>query len=248
MRRYFELSRTQTYSLLFAIPLLLLYEAGAAWVSTTSEAPLRNGADVLIRALLATGGLHSTVAFTAFLVAVAGVVVLAEWRRKRVKGVQAGVFAGMMAESALYALLFGMVVGTATQAVLEGAGLRLAADRGGTMASLPLAEGIVLSLGAGIYEELLFRVLLAGGLFVLFRSGGLPRVRSGVFAALLSALAFSAFHYIGPYGDPWQLQSFTFRFLAGLAFSALFLLRGFGITAWTHALYDVFLLLFLAGR
>lgn len=248
MRRYFELSRTQTYSLLFAIPLLLLYEAGAAWVSTTSAAPLRNGADVLIRALLATGGLHSTVALTAFLVAVAGVVVLAEWRRKRVKGIQAGVFAGMMAESALYALLFGMVVGTATQWVLEGAGVRLAADRGGAMASLPLGEGIVLSLGAGIYEELLFRVLLAGGLFVLFRSGGLPRVRSGVFAALLSALAFSAFHYIGPYGDPWQLQSFTFRFLAGLAFSVLFLLRGFGIAAWTHALYDVFLLLFMAGR
>ena len=247
MRRYFELSRTQTYSLLFAIPLLLLYAAGAAWVSTTSAAPLRNGADVLIRALLATGGLHSTVAFTAFLVAVAGVAVLVEWRRKRVKGVQPGVFAGMMVESALYALLFGMVVGTATQWVLEGAGMRLAADRGGTMASLPLGEGLVLSLGAGIYEELLFRVLLAGGLFVLFRSGGLPRVRSGVFAALLSALAFSAFHYIGPYGDPWQLQSFTFRFLAGLAFSVLFLLRGFGIAAWTHALYDVFLLLFMAG-
>jgi membrane protease YdiL (CAAX protease family) len=111
------------------------------------------------------------------------------------------------------------------------------------MGSLPLSEGIVLSLGAGIYEELVFRVLLAGGLFVLFRSGGLPRGRSGVFAALLSALAFSAFHYIGPYGDPWALASFTFRFLAGLAFSVLFLVRGFGIAAWTHALYDVFLML-----
>ncbi|HEV2150341.1 MAG TPA: CPBP family intramembrane glutamic endopeptidase [Longimicrobiaceae bacterium] len=247
MRRYYELSRTQTYSLLFAIPLLLLYEAGAAWVSATSEAPLRNGADVLLRALLATGGLHDTIALTAFLVAVAGVVVVAEWRRKRMRGVEGRVFAGMMAESAVYALLFGVVVGTATQWVLEGAGVRLAAD-GGTLASLPLAEGIVLSLGAGIYEELVFRVLLAGGLFLLFRSGGLPRTRSGVFAALLSALAFSAFHYIGPYGDPWQLGSFTFRFLAGLAFSALFLVRGFGIAAWTHALYDVFLLLFMLGR
>lgn len=246
MRRYFELSRTHTYSLLFAIPLLLLYEAGAAWVSTTSSG-LRNGADVLLRSALAAGGLHGTIAFTAFLVAVAGVIVLVEWRRRRVRGIEGGIFAGMLAESALYALLFGLVVGTATQWVLEGAGFRLAAD-GGTMASLPLAEGIVLSLGAGIYEELLFRVVFAGGLFVLFRSGGLPRGRAGVFAALLSALAFSAFHYVGPYGDPWQLQSFTFRFLAGLAFSALFLVRGFGITAWTHALYDVFLLLFMAGR
>ncbi len=248
MRRYFDLSRSHTYSLLFAIPLLLLYEAGAAWVSVTSEAPLRNGADVLLRTLLAAGGIHSTLALTAFLVAVAGVVVAVEWRKKRVRGVEAKVFAGMLAESALYAVLFGVVVGAATQWVLEGAGFRLAADGAGVMASLPFAEGIVLSLGAGIYEELLFRVLLAGGLLVLFRSGGLPRGRAGVFAALLSALAFSAFHYIGPYGDPWELPSFTFRFLAGLAFSALFLVRGFGIAAWTHALYDVFLLFVLLGR
>ena len=66
---------------------------------------------------------------------------------------------------------------------------------------------------------------------------------AGIFATVLGALIFSAFHYIGPYGDPLQLQSFVFRALSGLAFSALYLLRGFGITAWTHALYDAFLLL-----
>jgi hypothetical protein len=63
-------------------------------------------------------------------------------------------------------------------------------------------------------------------------------------AALLAALLFSAFHYVGPYGDPWTLSSFVFRFLAGLLFSVLFLLRGFGIAAWTHALYDIFLFVF----
>ncbi len=241
MRRYFDLSRTHTYSLLFAIPLLLLYEVGAAWVSTTSAAPLRNGADVMVRTLLATGGVRSTLGVTALLVALAALFVLAEWRRKKVQRLQAGIFAGMLAESAAYALVFGAVVGTATQWVLGGGGVRLAAD-GGSLSDLPLGQGIVLSLGAGIYEELLFRVILAGGLYVLFRSGGLQRGRSGVFAALLSALAFSAFHYVGPYGDPWELTSFTFRFLSGLALSALFLLRGFGIAAWTHALYDVFLM------
>ncbi len=29
--------------------------------------------------------------------------------------------------------------------------------------------------------------------------------------------------------------------IAGVLFSGLYLLRGFGITAWTHALYDVLL-------
>jgi hypothetical protein len=65
---------------------------------------------------------------------------------------------------------------------------------------------------------------------------------AGIVAATLGALIFSAFHYIGPYGDRWDVYSFVFRSIAGLFFSGLYLLRGFGITAWTHALYDVFLL------
>src|SRR2546422_10367534 len=74
---------------------------------------------------------------------------------------------------------------------------------------------------------------------------GLPGWRplpAGIAATLAGAAIFSAFHYIGPYGDRWQLYSFAFRMVAGLFFSALYLVRGFGITAWTHALYDVLLL------
>ena len=67
---------------------------------------------------------------------------------------------------------------------------------------------------------------------------------AAVLATVVGAVIFSAFHYVGPYGDPFQLQSFAFRTISGVAFSALYLARGFGITAWTHALYDVFLLLF----
>ena len=65
---------------------------------------------------------------------------------------------------------------------------------------------------------------------------------AGALATILGAAIFSAFHYIGPYGDRLELYSFAFRMIAGLFFSALYLLRGFGITAWTHALYDVSLL------
>ena len=48
---------------------------------------------------------------------------------------------------------------------------------------------------------------------------------------------------LGDYADTFTLPSFTFRAIAGLVFSALYLVRGFGIVAWTHALYDVFLAL-----
>jgi hypothetical protein len=72
---------------------------------------------------------------------------------------------------------------------------------------------------------------------------GFSRVTSGVVAVVVGALLFSAFHYVGPLGEPLRLESFVFRFLAGLGFSALYLTRGFGITAWTHALYDVAVLM-----
>ena len=102
----------------------------------------------------------------------------------------------------------------------------------------------MLSLGAGLYEERFFRVLLVSGLATAARVVlGLGRRPSGVIATIIGALVFSAFHYVGPYGDKLEVASFTFRAISGVVFSALYLTRGFGITAWTHALYDAFLLL-----
>lgn len=245
MSEYFRLTRTQTYSLLFALPLLLLYEAGAAYLSQREEHSLRNGADVLLRTLFAAGGIQGTAAFAGVLLATAAIVIFLERRRQRIP-VRATYFAGMAMESVVYALLFGGVVGTLTQWVLHGASFTLAIQES-PMSTLPLRDAVVLSLGAGVYEELAFRVILVGGMVGVFRASGLQRKRAGVFAAILAALMFSAFHYIGPYGDAWALQSFLFRALAGLAFSVLFLLRGFGVTAWTHALYDIFLFLVRGG-
>lgn len=112
------------------------------------------------------------------------------------------------------------------------------------MQDFGIGTQLMLSLGAGLYEELLFRVLLVGALALLGeRVLGWRRREAGIMACVVGALLFSGFHYIGPFGDPWQLASFTFRFLAGLVFSALYLTRGFGITAWTHALYDVYVTL-----
>jgi hypothetical protein len=239
MRRYLHQSRTLTYSLIFVLPLLVLYEVGAAWLAAQGGTPLRNGADVMLRTMLAAGGVHGTLAFTSVLLAAAAVAVWVDRRRSRVP-LRAVTFAGMLAESTVYALALGVVLGVATHWLTGGFAVRLAVETG-SVASLPLIHAIVLSLGAGVYEELVFRVLIVGGLLVALLAAGLARSQAGVIAVLVAALLFSAFHYVGPYGDVWALDSFVFRFLAGLVFSALFLTRGFGITAWTHALYDVFL-------
>ena len=113
---------------------------------------------------------------------------------------------------------------------------------------MDLPTQLMISLGAGLYEELLFRVLLVAGLaYGARRLLGWSPLASGVLAAVVGALIFSAFHYVGPLGDQLTLGSFTFRAVAGLLFSGLYLTRGFGITAWTHALYDVILVAMGAG-
>jgi hypothetical protein len=219
--------------------LLLLYELLELIAPVrVAGGVVRNGADVLLTGLFSWMlGPHGPLVFMALVIGGALWLIV---RDRRGGPVRTGVLAAMFAESVALALLFGLVVGTAT-AHLVGPLRTLAA--GGGLDGSALSR-LTLSLGAGLYEELLFRVvlvaLLANGCRLLF---GASRLVAGVAATIVGALLFSAFHYIGPLGEPLQLDSFVFRTLAGLAFSGLYLTRGFGITAWTHALYDVAVLL-----
>jgi membrane protease YdiL (CAAX protease family) len=96
--------------------------------------------------------------------------------------------------------------------------------------------------GAGIYEELLFRLMLLPTVFAVFQWLGESRRASWFGAILFSSLVFSAAHFqlVTPGGDPFHWDSFLFRTVAGVFFSLLFLFRGFGITVGAHTLYDVF--------
>jgi hypothetical protein len=235
LKDYLRRSRSPRYSVVFAAPLLVLYEVLSAALSGSAVAGVRNGADVLLKSLfVALGGRDGLVVFGVLLCG-AGVTIV--WRdvRKSGEGIRAAVLGWMLIESAAYAAVFGTVIAFLTSVLLEGP---RALAIGGA-ASLGLHTQLVVSLGAGIYEELLFRVILVGALLWLGRRVGLSRGISGVLAVVLSALIFSAFHYVGALGDTFTVASFTFRAIAGLAFSALYVARGFGVTAWTHALYDL---------
>jgi membrane protease YdiL (CAAX protease family) len=232
LRRYWRAVRAPRYSITFAFPLLLAYEALAFLLSRFDEVGVRNGADVLLkRMFVAFGGRYGLAVFGVVLIGCGAALV---WRDvRRAGGIQPRWFMLMALESVTYGLVFGSVAGSLT-------GFLLALGQAGGM-NLPVQ--LMISLGAGIYEELLFRVLLVSGLALLgMRILRWSRTAANAGAVLLGALIFSAFHYVGAYGEPFALASFTFRTVAGLLFSALYVLRGFGITAWTHALYDVFLL------
>lgn len=109
----------------------------------------------------------------------------------------------------------------------------------------PLAD-IITGIGAGIYEELVFRLILICILMLLFQDIlRIPYKNAIVLSVLISAALFSAHHHIDflsgrpNRADPFNMTEFVFRTLAGIYFAALFAIRGFGITAGTHAFYNV---------
>lgn len=278
---YFALTRTATYSVLVALPLFALYEVLVRL--TAGPMGVRVGADVWVKRALETVGVNGTLPLLVVAALLAVVLIGRERRRRGPVPLVPKYFAGMIAESAVYAVASGFLVAKVVGALLGQMGAH----------GIGLGAQLALSLGAGLYEELVFRVLLVGGLaLVLRRVWGVPvrhdpvatpsggdgpagsvaaslaamealagapassvesaepaapgRRRAYVVAALVGALIFSAVHYVGAFGDPFALGSFTFRFLLGLVFNGLYLTRGFGVAAWTHALYDVFVTLLQA--
>ena len=237
---YFANSRAPRYSVLFALPLLIVYEGLAALLGGGEGGTLRNGADVMLRSIFSlVAGRNGSLVFIAVVILVGVWFVARDLKRSR-GSLRPSIFFVMLAESAVLAIAFGIVVSAITSQVLGSMHLLVS----GQIEQANWATRLMLSLGAGLYEELFFRVLLvsalAAGARVLLGPRGWA---AGVLATVVGAVIFSAFHYIGPYGDPFQVRSFAFRTISGVAFSALYLVRGFGITAWTHALYDAFLLL-----
>jgi hypothetical protein len=242
MRPYWQASRAPRYSLLFALPLLIFYQVLAALAPPgPGGMGVRNGADVILESVFVwLAGAWGPRLFMLCLIGVGAWLIAKDVRRNRGSFTPL-MLGGMLLEAVCLSLVFGVVVGGLTAALLGTSPPPMAI---GHMQTLSRSTMLMLSIGAGIYEELLFRVVLVGLLaWGASKLLGWRPLVAGIAATVLGALIFSAFHYIGPYGDRLDVYSFVFRTIAGLFFSGLYLLRGFGITAWTHALYDVFLLL-----
>jgi hypothetical protein len=226
---YFQLSRSPHYSLVFALPLLIAYEGFAFFLNHSDLYGIRNSADVFLKLFLAYVGIHGF-----FGLGAAMIVALLLFRimggGPRFGSIRPEVLVWMLAESLVYSVVFGVLVSAVTRLLLA------------QPSPLSRSAQILVSLGAGIYEEFVFRVVLLGVLVViLHRLLRLHQIMAYGMAAGLGALLFAAFHYIGPFGDPLQLSSFVFRFIAGFILTGLYFSRGYGITAYTHSLYDLWI-------
>ena len=110
----------------------------------------------------------------------------------------------------------------------------------------PILANIITGIGAGIYEELVFRLILICILMLLLQDVlGMSHTNSIVLSVMISAGLFSAHHHIDFISgqpniiDPFDWTRFAFRTIAGIYFAVLFAFRGFGITAGTHAFYNI---------
>lgn len=158
-------------------------------------------------------------------------------------------FAQIAFEGVLYAVLMRLAAGALMQRVFAG-----------NIHEETRFVGFVMSLGAGFYEELAFRVVLygAGAKLLVFMfsnekvslvepgKGTLSLSSMGVMLgwAVVASAVFSGFHYVGPLGDSFKMASFAFRMFLGLALTLVYATRGFAAAVWTHAVYDIWVLVF----
>jgi len=230
MSNYWRFSRSAYYSAVAALPLLVTYEILIV-LSQSRYWGIRNAADVWIRTFLMAFDLHAQhITFVLIGISLA-LIPIAKSRARGIK-LKANYFALMFAEC----LTFSLVLGVVLQSILRLGGLSSGGPGSGLM------QNLALSVGAGLFEEIIFRVILLNLLYLLLSTLLRKKVVAAVVSVLLASFLFSLSHYVGTMADTWQLYSFIFRWGAGLLFTLLYFIRGFAITAYTHALYDIWVL------
>jgi hypothetical protein len=229
---YFTRSELPLASLAFLLPLIVLYELGSRYVVAAGDP--QHSEHRIIAFTMMRDFFNLFGATGKYLPAMAVIGILFTWHLARGDSwrIDAPTLLGMSAESIVLAF------------PLIGIGLAI-------VRYMPLAGGfwserataaIIMSVGAGIYEELVFRLVCFTLLnLLLIDVLGMRRFGGYLLIVLISSLLFAGYHYLGKEVFSWKV--FVFRTVAGAYFSLVFAFRGFGITAGTHSAYDVLLVL-----
>ena len=228
---YWNVTKNIYYSLLFIFPMLFLYES-MCWIQYFGQsAEIRNGADVLIRQIIFGMGNGSEIVYGLLLMIVFFGVMFLNRRVVKNGKLKFTFLLLMIVESLAWCIGFVIIMSVSEQLLLS------------IMERNIIPEQFYLAIGAGIWEELLFRVGAIGlSLSFLTKVVGYSGIYSVIIAVIFSAVIFSLFHYLGPFGDNFAYKSFYLRTLAGIFLGSLYMLRGFGITVYTHIFYDMFII------
>ncbi len=233
LKQYLEDSRDLFTSIVLVMPLFIAYQVGVLMTGG-----VRNGVDFVSGAmwLLAGNDLLTYLGINLGILAAFGGML---YVLRDTGNFKPRIWPWVIGESTIYALLFG----SAVIGLMSTLGLDALLATGG--AAHGVLSSVVLSIGAGLYEEIVFRLVLMGGMFwVATKWGQLPTWLAALGAVVISSFIFSGVHYIGSLGDAFTLGSFLFRFFAGILLAGIFYLRGFAVVVYTHAIYDIIVMVF----
>ncbi len=217
-RGYFEETTLPLPSLTFLLPLMAIYEIGMRWYAANpSSQPQQR-----IIAFGLTQRFFSLFGATGQLMpagAVIAILLCCHLVRRDSWATHLGYVVGMFLESALYAIPL-----RALALIFSGyLPLYAPVQKSGAL--------LVLSVGAGVYEEMIFRFVAFTVLsFVLIDLMRVERIRASILIVLISAFAFSAYHYLG--NEMFEWRSFAFRTVAGIYFGTIFLWRRHRHNCW----------------
>jgi hypothetical protein len=247
---WFE-TRKPFSNLVFLLPLLLAYELGVLLIGGSDSDAFRNGADAWMRQFLLHLGIDLLWVLPASLVVA---LLVWQWVSRQPWRTSWDTLGGMIAESLLFAFAL-ILMGQAVDSCFRQSPANLLDVEVYTGASSVLIRSVTF-LGAGIYEEFLFRLCLIPITYAAFRALLIPHRGSMATTIILTSVVFSLAHYLGSSDQGYSISmltdavariqatpslwfSFVFRMLAGIVFATLFFLRGFGIAVGAHAAYDV---------
>lgn len=232
-KQYLEDSRDLFTSMVLVLPLFVAYQIGVLLTGG-----VRNGVDFMSDLLWAAAG-HELLTYLGINLGVLIAFAAGTWYLRDRGHFKPEIWPWVIGESTLYAMVFG----SAVIGLMSSLGLDVLLSTGGQ--GYGVFSSLVLSIGAGLYEEIVFRLILMGGLFhAASRWAKLPVWLAAIGAVLISSFIFSGVHYIGALGDAFTLGSFLFRFFAGILLAAIFYLRGFAVAVYTHAIYDIIVMVF----
>ncbi len=256
---YLDRTARPVYAVVYLLPLVILYEIGTILISpeiltaSLMESQIRVMAFIWMQEFMRLLQFGPRMAWIATPLVVVIILLTLQATSKTSWKVHWRDFLPMTVEAVLLAvplivlsLVFNRIGQVPANASAGGGGMLVTLLNGTPFWHSQLFVDIVTGIGAGIYEELIFRLILICVLMFVLQD--VCKIRRGYaigLSILISAALFSAHHHFffinGQFrvGEAFSLGRFAFRLIAGVYFSVVFALRGFGIVAGTHAFYDI---------
>lgn len=242
-QHYFALSKRPLQILVFLLPLIIAYEISLLLLLQSEHGVLTNAAHRTLLRFFAAFGVAPSSGF--YLGGIAVIVVLLLWHLLnrdpwRIDHRTLGLMAFESLLLAIPLLIVGQAIAKLTAYMLAVTPAAVPGPAEVTLAELGFWSKAAISVGAGLYEELMFRMLLIAVIHTLLVDVGNASSRLGAaIAVVVSAAAFTWYHPLTDAAGSPSVQKLLFYFIAGLYFGAVYVLRGFGIVVGTHAMYDI---------